>query len=332
MSYYDVLGVSKDATEDEIKKAYRKLALKYHPDKSGEIEKFQEIQTAYENLIDPNKRQAYDNPQPQFNNNVNGNFPFEFFFNGPGSFSFGGAGMFTAPKQNQKRSDHFYTCKVQLKDVYFGTVKRFKIKRECLCLECHSSCGICNGYGYKKLHPTIAQTCQQCNGKGNMIKHENCNVCNNKRTITEEKLVEINIEKATQSGEKFIFEKWGEQPMKNGEIAGHLYVTVQIEEDPNFKRLDLDLLYYANLTIFETFTGKTLEIPLFDETLKLESKGFGVINPNKQYTIYGKGLVDTTNRRGNLHIRFSIEYPDRVFTEEELGQVTSLFKQLELIN
>jgi len=321
-SYYDILGVPKNASDDDIKRAYRKLALKHHPDKSGgDDTKFQEIQMAYETLSDPERKSRYDNPNV-FPEHTTHGFPFEFFFGQQPGFPFQFAG-----NTQTKRSDHFYTCNVQLKDIFFGTTKRFKIKRDTLCVECHDTCSKCNGYGIRRIHPHITQTCDICSGRGRIVKG-NCNICKNKRSITEEKLVEIVIHKGMPSGEKFIFEHWGEQPSKNGEIAGNLYVTVQVEEHPQFKRDNLDLIFYSDITLAQTIIGCMIDIPLFDEPLSLNTRGFGIINPNKQYTVYNRGLVDEHDKKGNLHIRFRVTYPEKVLSDDHRHILSLAFDQV----
>lgn len=328
--YYSILGVSKDASEGDIKKKYRQLARENHPDKGGDKERFQKIQEAYETLSDLNKRQAYDNGS-QPNVHINGGFPFDFNFN---SFFHPQA---KPQQQVQKKNDHIYTCKITLKDVYFGIIKKIRVQRNRVCTICKSDCSQCNGVGHITQHmqmgpftQIINQVCQGCSGSG--IKHKsNCNECKSKGSIPEERIFEVKIERGIETGKQYKFEGWGEQAIKGNEISGHLIVNIVVEEDVQFKRNGLNILYRADIDLRDCIIGKMITIPHFEGPLMITTRGFGIINPNKEYILFEKGLKNENGKVGNLHITFNINYPENIqFSDSDIKLLTDIFNQVKL--
>lgn len=328
MDYYTILGVSKDASDEDIKKAFRKSALKYHPDKNNntDAEKFKQINEAYETLSDPQKRREYDQPQiPQF---PHFNFSHEHFGN-----------IFTQQHRHSqfvKRNNYQHVIDISLKDVFFGITKRLKIKRDKICMKCVHECPFCNGTGQIShrlvlgpLTNIINQPCSNCGGTG--MKKENntiCPDCSNS-IIKEERLVEIIIPKGVENGKQFIFKEWGEQAQRTNEKSGDLVVIVRIETNHIFNREGLDLIHEIRLSLKDSIVGKEVVIPLYDEELKLHTKGFGIINPNKRYTVFNRGIVSEL-QKGHLHIRFIIEYPDKTLTDNERKSITEALEQAQL--
>jgi DnaJ family protein A protein 2 len=314
--YYNILGVSRDASNIEIKKAFKNLAKTHHPDKGGDKTKFQEINEAYETLSNPEKKSQYDNP---VENNF---FNFDFHTN--------------FRSQNIiKRNDHHYFCKISLKDIYFGITKKLKIQRTRICRSCKKSCNNCNGNGFITQHmqmgpfsQVIQNTCNKCNGQGQEIYNTDCKICESKGAIKEEQILEIVIEKGTEYGKQFVFEEWGEQAIKNNEISGAFIVTIQIEKDTHFERRDIDLIYKKELTFRESIVGTNLLIPHFDGEFNINTTGFGIINPNKEYIIFNKG-IQKEGKSGNLNIIFTINYKEKTFTEDQLQLLNDTFDKIE---
>ena len=316
MDYYAILGIKKNSTDDDIKKAYRKLAREKHPDKGGTTEEFQKIQKAYETLGDNDKRREYDNP----NQHSRGN-------------------MFNFKQRMEKCGNHTYTCKVTLKDVYYGITKKFRIKKDKVCNSCYLDCSNCDGNGiiYHNIqmgpfNQVIQQTCTICHGKGKCKTNvENCDKCERRGYITEEEYIEFVIPKGCENGYYEIFNEWGEQPTKNNQIPGDLLVVVNIEDlNIIFKRRGLDLLYETKISLKESLVGKELVIPYFDQDIKINSRGFGIINPNIQYTIFGKGLLNNSNKRGNLHVIFKIDYPQKSFSDDDYNKLNEVLENIKL--
>lgn len=327
--YYNVLGVSKDATEEEIKKAFRKLAREAHPDKGGDTETFQKIQEAYEVLSNPERRREYDSP------NVQQNFPAHFQFE---TFPFGNFFNFNqGPKGLQKKANRQYTFKISLRDAYVGVTKKFKVKREVKC-SCNTTCNHCGGEGVVthrlQTGPFIqmnTQNCNKCSGNG-VVRDAGkaCINCNNTGNKNEERLVELVSERGVESGKKFVIEGWGDQSSRKNEVAGDLIIEVVVESDPNFTRMGLDLLYTTTITLRDSIIGKEVTIPHFDGDYKVHLKGFGIINPNKQYTIFSKGMV-SNSKTGNLHLRFNIQYPDGSLNDEQITILDAAFEKVKIV-
>lgn len=320
-NHYDILGISKTASEDDIKTAYRKLARKNHPDKGGDKNTFQKIHEAYETLSDPTKRSAYDNP-------VTNDFPFDFnhsFFR-----------QHHRQKRHVKRADHLYTCRITLRDVYFGTTKRLKIQRMRFCKTCLESCRNCNGKGITvqqvQMGPfsqIIQHTCNVCNGSGKFRNpnHE-CTECKSTGKCQEDTIFEIVISKAMENNKRVVLPEWGEQASNDNETPGDFVVTIVVENDPVFQRTGMHLKYTATLSLRDCFIGKLLNIPHFNGDVNLDTRGFGIINPNKEYILYNKGLVNESGETGNMYIRFNIEYPERNFDPSEIELLRETFNTI----
>lgn len=327
--YYNILGVSKDASANDIKKKYRQLARENHPDKGGNKEHFQKIQEAYETLSDPQKRNEYDNGKTP-NVHINGGFPFEFNFNPffhPQS----------KPQQpSQKKNDHIYTCKITLRDVFFGITKKIKVQRKRVCVICKADCSQCNGMGQMTQHiqmgpftQILNQICQGCSGTG--IKHKSsCDTCKSKGSIPEERVFEVVIDKGVETGRQYIFKGWGEQAIKSNEISGNLVVNIVVEEHDLFKRNGLNLLYKIDIDLKDCIVGKFITIPLFDGDLTITTRGFGVINPHKEYILFERGLRDNSDKKGNLHIIFIINYPEIQFSDNDIQLLTDTFNKVKM--
>jgi DnaJ-class molecular chaperone len=325
-NYYSILGINKNASEEDIKQSYRKLAREHHPDKGGDKNLFQEIQEAYETLSDSNKKQQYDYENSQnFGNGIPFNFPFF-------SFNFN-----NSSNRKHKRQNHIHDITISMNDVYNGLTKRFKISKKSICLKCHQICQLCNGNGnitkHMRLGPLtqiINEKCNICNGSGQTRSTQiNCNDCNSTGLLTIEQLVEINIPKGVEENKTYLFESWGEQPQNTNELPGDLLVRIKIHNDTLFERSGLDLIYKSNISLRDLIIGKNIIIPHFNNTsFDIHTRGFGIINPNKQYTIYNKGLRDNSNNQGNLHLHFVVDFPNRNFNQHEIDIITNAFNQI----
>jgi len=334
--YYEILGLNKDCSHDEIKTAFKKLAREHHPDKGGDKEKFQEIQKAYETLSDPEQRSEYDSPSPfgrsSFGRSDDGGFPFNFqnFFNEMNGFGGGGGG------RQRKCNDHVYNCKITLRDIYFGITKTIKITRKRNCNLCKKNCSECEGSGMLRkmiqlgpIRQIIQQACGHCSGSGKIDNpNGKCKQCSGKNMIIEERLVEINIPKGSESEQQIRIEGWGEQPSQANQIPGDLIIVVTTVPDMHFKREGFDLVYSTKLTFTDSILGKTITIPHFSGKFEINTSQFGIINPNKRYTISKKGIVNKDNKTGNLYIQFDVIYPTRVLNTNELESLKQVFQNI----
>jgi len=305
-NYYQILGVSRNASDEEIKTAYRSLARTHHPDKGGDKEHFQKIQEAYEHLSNPQKKAELDNV-----------FQFNTFHH--------------TATQRQKKNNHYYNLRLTLDEIYFGCTKKLKIKRNIICKKCTSTCYKCNGQGtfFQQLQmgpftQTLQQTCMNCKGNG-WISDSPCNCING--IFLEEKVMEINIERGVLHGKQYLFEEWGEQTTNRTDVSGDLVVSVNQESHETFSRNNLDLLCDINVSLLESIIGKNVIVPHFDGPIALDTSGFGIINPFKKYTIFGKGFIQG-NTKGDLHLKFNIQYPNKTLTTSQRNDIEKCFNEI----
>jgi DnaJ-class molecular chaperone len=303
---YEALGLQRGATEDEVKKAYRKLALRLHPDKpTGDAEKFKKIQGAYDILSDPEKRQNYD----QFGT-AEGN-PFGF---PPGGFNpadifgqmFGGG-----PRGPVRRANHEHELKITLEEAYRGLTKNFKIQLSKPCWTCQKKCPQCNGRGQVQIQMgpmAFAQPCPACQGVG--VHGKGCQECNFKAKKTENLNLELKIPKGIQSGNTLTARGLGEQGRTREEEAGDIIFHVRIQDHPELLRQGDDLVWHTKISFMDSVNGKVLEAPHFDGPIRIDTADWGVLDPREDYVIPGKGFgSEGTTSRGRYRVAFNIVYP-----------------------
>ena len=343
MDYYNILEIDKNASDEAIKKAYKKLALKYHPDKNGgNDEQFKKIAEAYDILSNPEKKNVYDSggdPKTQnmnFQNQGNDihNIFQQFFGNAAHNH-------FRQQRQrNLKKSNHVHQINIPLKDVHFGVQKQLKVSINKNCFDCKTKCTECNGSGQKTVHrqmgpmmQVISHTCNVCSGSGKSIKKNNCDICKGTLEIKEEKIVVLDITKGFKNNTSILFESFGEQPQEQDEIAGDLLFQINILTDSNFKRKGdtNDLEYTINVSLLESIIGKHVTIPHFDGNFVFDTSTFGIINPNEKYIVNGKGLCNI----GDLILKFKISYPIGKIknntadnTESDVDKLINIFKNI----
>lgn len=311
MSHYDTLGVQKGASKDEIRKAYRKLAMKEHPDKGGDAEKFKKISEAYEVLSDDEKREQYDNPMPQMHG---GDDMFNFFNQ-----------MFNHGRpQARKMASFTKEVELSLEKIYHGTEIKFKISIVQKCEYCEDRCGRCNGVGIIRVgHPmipmmSIEQPCDACQGKG--ATHKGCLRCS-MGNVESERIVHIKIPPGCNDGETFVLEGLGEQKHKKSDVSGDLMIRVKVKKDPIFERDGDTLIFKPKISFIESLVGMPLIIPHYGGTFMYDTRQLGVIDPTRVYEIPGKGI-----RNGSLKIQFKIDYPKRPWTSEESKSIRECFE------
>jgi len=334
---YDLLGVPRTATTDEIKKAYRKLAIKYHPDKNPgnpeAAEKFKEISAACEVLTDDQKRAIYDKYGEEGlkgSPHANANSIFEQFFGG-GIFGdmFGGRGGGRGgPRRGE---DMVYTLGVTLENLYNGKTSKLKVDKDVLCSTCQGKgsekegatqrCSGCKGSGtrtqIRQIGPGMisqSQTvCPDCGGEGEVIKKEDrCKACNGKKTMRESKMLEVIIEKGMKSGQKISFHGEGDQ--KAGVLPGDIVIVLQEKQDSEckFVRNGDDLIYEHKLTLVEALTGFKFPITHLDgRVLAVSSQPGEIIKPGDVKMIPGEGMPIHKRpfEKGRLFLKFEIEFP-----------------------
>ncbi len=360
--YYEVLGLDKNASEDDIKKAYRKLAIKYHPDrqvgkseaeKKEAEEKFKEAAEAYDVLHDPQKRQQYD--QFGFNGSQGGfggfgggmdmDDIFSMFgdiFGGHGGF--GGFGSFSGSGGSQQRvyrgSDLRLKVKLSLQDIASGVTKKFKLKKDVTCSHCNGTgaegnskpetCPTCHGAGVVNRTVrsmfgmmTTQSECPTCHGEGTIIKNK-CKECGGTGIVKGDEIVEIEIPAGVEEGMVINVNGKGNAGPHNG-INGNIQVLVEEEKNDLFTRNKQDLIYNLLLDFPTATLGGEAQIPTINGnkvTLKIEPG----TQPGKSVRLRGKGLPALRgygSGMGDLVVNMSIYIP-KTLTKEEKKAVESL--------
>lgn len=356
--YYEVLGVGKNASEDEIKKAYRKIAIKYHPDRNPgnkeAEEKFKEAAEAYDVLRDPQKRQQYDQfgfngPQGSFggfgSGGMNMDDIFSMFgdiFGGHGGFNdFSGFGRSRSGQRPRHRgNDLRLRVRINLQEVAKGVTKKFNVHKDITCPQCHGTgcegghkpetCPTCGGSGVtvKTAHTMFGTmqtqtTCPTCGGEGVVITHK-CSHCNGLGVVKGDEVVEVNIPAGVAEGMVINIPGKGNAGIHNG-INGDIQVLISEEQNDTFVR-DGQNLYYNLLLDFPTAAlGGEVQVPLIDgstTTLKIEPG----TQPGKQLLLRGKGLpaVQGYGRgMGDIIVNTSVYVP-KTLSKEEKEAIKSL--------
>ena len=310
MDPYQALGVPKGATEEEVKKAYRKLALRLHPDKpTGDAEKFKEIQGAYDILSDPQKKENFDRfgsaEGPQGGPGPNMNDVFNQMFGGN---SFGFQHSQSGPV---RRSDHAHDLHISLEDSYRGTTKNLKVNLAKTCFECQIKCPQCHGRGvvHVQMGPmAFQQPCPPCQGHGFGGKQGGCQSCNFKSKKIEQLNLELKIPPGVESGNTLIAHGLGEQPRKKGEEPGDLVFHIRVGTHPELLRQGQDLIFQTKISFEDSVNGKKIQIPHFDGPIEIDTADWGVLDPREDYIIPFKGFK-TNGNVGRLRVSFNIVYP-----------------------
>lgn len=315
--YYSILGINKSATSDEIKKVYKLLSLKYHPDRpTGDSDKFKEISEAYEILSDSQKKQMYDSGQ---NPNNMGNQHFHHQFNSNDIFQqFFGGNPFEPQNRQTKRGNFTHIINITLKEAHTGLSKKLKVNVKKVCFDCKIKCTTCNGTRFMNIQngPFIMkQNCNACSTGYHNNYNANCTYCKGTFEKNEEKICKVDIPRCIDNGNIIVIEGLGEQIHKQNEIPGDLHFKINIIDNQNFKRLHNNLIYQVNLTFKESIIGKSITIPHFDGEINMITDGFGVINPQQTYCLKSKGLGGI----GDLVLNFQITYPG-VYSKEIIEQ------------
>lgn len=349
--YYEVLEVSKTATADEIKKAYRKKAIQYHPDKNpGDKtaeEKFKEAAEAYDVLSNPDKRARYDqfghagmsgaagNGGPfggGFGQSMSMDDIFSMFgdiFSGGGFGSgFGGGGSTQRPKF--RGSDLRVKVKLTLKEVSTGVEKKFKLKKYVPCEHCHGTgaengetqtCPTCHGSGsVLRNQQTILgtmqtrSTCPQCHGEGTIVKNK-CKECSGEGIVYGEEVISVKIPAGVMHGMQLSMGGKGNAGKHNG-IAGDLLILIEEEPHPELLRDEDDLIYNLLLDFPTAVLGGTAEIPTIDGKVKVKIDAG--TQPGKTLRLKGKGLPNVNGYgTGDLLVNISVYVPETLSKEEK---------------
>ena len=349
--YYEVLGVDKNASEDEIKKAYRKIAIKYHPDRNPgnreAEEKFREAAEAYDVLHDAQKRQQYDQfgfngpaGAGGFGGGFGGSMNMDDIFSmfgdifGGRAGGFGGFGGGQRRPQQHRGSDLRLKVKLSMSEIAHGVTKKFKVRKDITCSHCHGSgaeagsgtetCPTCHGSGVIT-HTTqsifgMMQTqgvCPTCGGEGSVIKNK-CHVCGGTGVQKGEEVVEIKIPAGVAEGMIVNVPGKGNAGQRNG-INGDIQVFIAEEENDTFVRDGNDIIYNLLLDFPTAALGGEVEIPTIEGT-KLKAKIDSGTQPGKTLRLRGKGLPAVQgygHGTGDLVVNISVYVPKTLSREEK---------------
>ncbi|MDD2198009.1 MAG: molecular chaperone DnaJ [Bacteroidales bacterium] len=344
--YYEVLGVSKNAGKDEIKKAYRQMAIKYHPDKNpGDHtaeDKFKEAAEAYEVISDDNKRARYDQFGHAGMNGGSGGFgggmtmddifsQFGDIFGG----HFGGFGGFGGGRGGSRRvnkgSDLRVKVKLTLKEIANGVEKKIKVNKYVDCKVCsgtgaangsaHSTCSTCRGSGYvNRVTNTLlgqmqtTSPCPTCNGDGKMIT-EKCTSCSGEGVVRDAEVISLKIPAGVAEGMQMSVSGKGNAARRGG-INGDLLVLIEEEKHPELIRDGNDLIYSLYLSFPDATIGAPIEIPTVDGKVKIKIEPG--TQPGKVLRLRGKGLPDVNGYgRGDLLVSINVWVPKKLSKEEK---------------
>ena len=331
--YYEVLGVAKDASPEDIKKAYRKLAPQYHPDvnKAADAEeKFKEVKEAYDVLSEPQKRAQYDRFGHQDPNQGFGGGGFDGA--GMGGFGdifdmfFGGGGRRANPNAPRKGADLQFGLSIEFIDAVFGKETDVEIPKEAECDTCHGSgakpgsgvetCRTCNGTGQQEV---VANTpfgrivnrrvCTTCEGKGKVVK-EKCTTCRGSGRVKVRRKIHLNIPAGVDDGAQLRVSGEGE-PGVNGGPPGDLYVVLRVKQHEFFEREGNDIFCEVPLTYTQAALGDEIEVPTVDGRVKLKIPSG--TQTETYFRLRGKGVPHLRgNGRGDQHVKVRVITPTKL--------------------
>ncbi len=343
--YYEVLEVSKTASTDEIKRAYRKKAVQFHPDKNpgdkAAEEKFKEATEAYSVLSEPAQRQKYDQfGHAAFSQGAGfgqgGDFSgFEDIFQDIFGAFFGASGGGGRGSRGRAGRDLKYDLDITFEEAAFGCEKEIKIGRRLMCEECGGSggepgskpqsCPDCKGSGQMRIQQgffTLSQTCRSCGGAGQIVKNK-CKSCSGAGLKSKEATVSVKIPAGIDQGQRLKLRGEGESGTSGGP-AGDLYVQISIQSHPIFERQDSELVCEVPIPYSLAVLGGETEVPTLEGEIKMKIPA-GTPS-GKIFRLKGKGIqILGTNSRGDQHVRVSIAVPKKLSDDHrELLQKLSI--------
>jgi len=339
--YYEILNVNRGATEQEIKSAYRKLAMQYHPDRNPgnheAEEKFKQAAEAYAVLSDAQKRAQYDRYGHAGVSNAAGGGFSGFDPNVFSDFSdilgdlFGFGDLFGGAKRSgrsSRGSDLRYDLELSFDEAVFGTKKKIKFPRHELCTECEgsgsapgsgsSSCSTCNGYGQVRFQQgffSITRTCSHCRGTGQIIKNP-CKTCRGEKRVVRDRNLELKVPPGVDTGDKLRISGEGEAATRGG-ASGDLYVVLVVKDHEFFERREHDLYCHISISFPQAALGAEISVPTLegeDERLKIPSG----TQSGMVFRVRGRGVAKRGgSSRGDLYVTTDVVVPAKLTREQK---------------
>jgi len=345
--FYEILEVTQDANQEDIKKAYRKKVIRLHPDKGGDPEEFKKLQAAYEVISNPEKREIYDKYgiDGLREDGGSGMDPFEGLFGG--LFGGRGGGGRKGQQQQRKVKPIVKDVQVTLEEVYVGKMKKVSYDRQRNCAECDGKggkdakkCSTCKGAGMVEKVVQLApgfitssrSACHTCKGEGTVYDKENqCKSCKGEKVKRETKTMEVPIEQGAPNECPITFS--GEGNEIPDAMAGDFIVRLLIEPHKRFERKGADLYFNKKISLYEALTGSTFNIDHLDGKKILVATAPGeVITPGTKKQLHGLGMpfYKDNMSHGNLYVTFEVEFPraNQLKNLEELKKVLPVPKDI----
>ncbi|CAJ0561495.1 unnamed protein product, partial [Mesorhabditis spiculigera] len=343
---YDLLNVGPSASDDEIKKSYKKLAREYHPDKNPDHgDKFKEISFAYEVLSNPERRRMYDQVGLEgmkegggggfggsdlFSHlfGDDGGHPFSSFFGG-----MGGGGQ----RRRRQAKPTVHHLGVTLEDIYKGKTAKLKLSNSVLCTTCRGSggragaqytCSGCKGRGAKmrmrQIGPGMIQqmqvACDECGGEGSKVPaSEKCGPCSGEKYQKIQKVLEVHVEKGMRHGEQIVFHGQGDQVDPDVE-PGDVVIVLNVKDHANFRRNGDNLYMTKEITLNEALAGYSIPITHLDgRKIVLKSRAGEIIRPDDVRGVIGEGMPKRRHHeiKGTLFVKFEVKFPAPHFLDDE---------------
>lgn len=290
---YDDLGVSRSASKEEIREAYKKLAIRHHPDKGGDEETFKEVARAYETLSDDDLRARYDRGDDDNDDH---------------------------PRPPPRRMQNIvHGLRISIEQAYRGTQKTLRLAGTRACARCRRACPTCHGTGAMCINHVFMNVfgamsmfpCSHCAGRGKINLPAGCKACDCKGYVDDERFVTLDILPTTKA-QIFVIAGQGQQPEDPEDVPGDLHVQVLVDErDGAFERRDDGTLLFrvpTEISLADALTGTTFVVPHYGGDIVVDTMAqFGCVDPSRTYIISGRGMTSTSD----LEIKFRVRYPPK---------------------